>query len=275
MRILYLTRQDIKGNLALNHFLHQISLAEHQVAVILSDKIFAEETVVKDLVHYEFLEFHLPATYFQALEAFAPRGIDDQPNYTFRQIAQRFEIPVQLHGNINVPETVQWIQAWQPDLMISCRYSHIMKRAVLVIPTIGALNVHPGELPEYRGLLAPYHGLKNRAAQLGVTVHWIDEGVDTGDILEIGYLPYDPRISVLDYYIALYLRGIDGILALLPQLVRGEKPVGRPQGPGNYYRYPTPAELAQFEQDGFKLYDLQTYLAHLAQYYTVKVNSAM
>nr|WP_281167233.1 formyltransferase family protein [Psychromonas ossibalaenae] len=51
------------------------------------------------------------------------------------------------------------------------------------LPKTGVLNIHPGWLPSYKGAMAYFWVLNNGSDRGGVTVHWIDEGLDTGEVL--------------------------------------------------------------------------------------------
>ena len=67
--------------------------------------------------------------------------------------------------------------------MISAYFSQILKTRALSIPKVGILNIHPGLLPEYKGAMAYFWAVNNGESQAGVTIHWMDEGIDTGPIL--------------------------------------------------------------------------------------------
>jgi len=69
----------------------------------------------------------------------------------------------------------------EPDVLVLAG-SRIIKPHILEIPKIGVLNAHPGLLPDYRGVDVVAWAVYNDAP-VGVTVHWVDPGVDTGDII--------------------------------------------------------------------------------------------
>jgi len=99
------------------------------------------------------------------------------------KIARERNIPVHRCNNINEAATIEFIQACEPDLLVSAYFSQILQPDVIQLPRLGVLNVHPGWLPTYRGAMSYFWVLHNRSDRGGVTVHWIDEGVDTGQIL--------------------------------------------------------------------------------------------
>lgn len=266
MRIVVCTRNDLQGNIALNNLLSDAFVARHQMMVILSDKFSVADQTIPELILYEFLNHDLPTTYFKAIESATNTTLPRQTYYTFQQLARRYHISVSLHGNVNTPETLAVLQAFQPDVILSCRYDHILKAQAIQIPRLGTLNIHPGTLPTYRGVLSPLQALLHGDQRLGVTVHWINAGIDTGNILNITYLERDAQKSVFDYYIALYQLGIQYILELLSRLEEGYLPTGIPQGEGCYYSYPTVEEFADLAAKGISLVNLPQYLRYLTAY---------
>src|SRR5207302_961380 len=68
-------------------------------------------------------------------------------------------------------------------LIVVANYSHILKHALISIPRLGCINVHASLLPAYRGPSPLYWVLANREKVTGVTIHYIDERIDSGDII--------------------------------------------------------------------------------------------
>jgi methionyl-tRNA formyltransferase len=84
-------------------------------------------------------------------------------------------------ADANAPECERLLKALAPDLLV-LGPSRILRPHILSIPRVGVLNSHPGLLPDYRGLdvipWAIYNG-----DPLGVTIHFVDPGIDTGDVV--------------------------------------------------------------------------------------------
>lgn len=76
-----------------------------------------------------------------------------------------------------------WIREKNPDLIVVYSMSHLLKKSVFSIPTYGTINLHPSLLPEYRGPNPIFWMYYNMEKFGGVTIHFIDEGEDTGDII--------------------------------------------------------------------------------------------
>lgn len=75
------------------------------------------------------------------------------------------------------------IASLRPDLYCVASFPHILDRSLLHIPRIGALNVHPSLLPRHRGPDPLFWTYFMDDATTGVTIHWMDEGIDSGDIV--------------------------------------------------------------------------------------------
>ena len=101
-----------------------------------------------------------------------------------RKIARLHNIPVFETRDINAPASIEFIGDCRPDILVSAYFSQILKAQVLQVAEHGVLNIHPGWLPSYRGAMAYFWVLHNGSDRGGVSVHWIDEGIDSGEILE-------------------------------------------------------------------------------------------
>lgn len=80
----------------------------------------------------------------------------------------------------------------QIDLLVSHSFMRIIPPSVLSAPKRGCINIHAALLPRHRGPSPTYWVLKNREKETGLTCHFMDEGIDTGDII------YQLKIPVLD-----------------------------------------------------------------------------
>lgn len=93
-------------------------------------------------------------------------------------------IPViQLISNINSEASVKEIQSYQPDLLISILGNQIFKEPIINLAPKGCLNLHTALLPKYRGLMPTFWVLKNNESHTGVSVFFVDKGIDSGPIV--------------------------------------------------------------------------------------------
>lgn len=77
----------------------------------------------------------------------------------------------------------KWVGALHPDLIVVFSMSQLLKESIFSIPKYGTINLHPALLPKYRGPNPDFWQYYNTDLTRGVTVHYIDKGEDTGDIL--------------------------------------------------------------------------------------------
>ena len=90
-------------------------------------------------------------------------------------------VPV-LHGKVfREAEGIAQLQALDLDYFLSVHSPYIIPQSVLDIPRVGALNLHPAFLPFNRGWHTPSWAILEQTPY-GATLHWVDEGTDTGDI---------------------------------------------------------------------------------------------
>jgi methionyl-tRNA formyltransferase len=88
-----------------------------------------------------------------------------------------------LNKHINHPESVQSIKKYDPDLLISILGNQIFKDPIIRLAPKGCLNLHTALLPKYRGLMPTFWVMKNDEEYTGVSVFFVDKGIDSGPIV--------------------------------------------------------------------------------------------
>lgn len=91
-------------------------------------------------------------------------------------------IPVIPVGNINSSQATEQLRQLDVDLGIVLG-TRILKRSTFSVPAMGSVNLHKGKVPEYRGQPVGFWEIYDQQSSAGVTVHFVNEGLDTGDIL--------------------------------------------------------------------------------------------
>ena len=112
----------------------------------------------------------------------AGRGLQVKAG-AIKQLALEQGMAVLQPARVRAPESIAQIAALEPDVLVVMAYGQILPQQLLDVPRLGALNLHASLLPKHRGA-APVHAavLAGDLAS-GVTVMWMDAGLDTGDIL--------------------------------------------------------------------------------------------
>lgn len=123
--------------------------------------------------------------------------------------------------NVKDAEFIEEVRRINPDLIVVNAFGQILPLALLEIPHLGSLNVHPSLLPKYRGA-APIHWALIRGEDVtGVTVMRMDEGMDTGDILMQEETPIGPEETFGELSERLSLMGASLLLRTLDTVVKG------------------------------------------------------
>jgi methionyl-tRNA formyltransferase len=133
-------------------------------------------------------------------------------------------IPVLQPARIKDRQAIEEIRALRPDVIVVMAYGQILPRDVLEIPEIGCLNLHASLLPRWRGAAPIQAAIAAGDREIGITVMYMDEGLDTGDILlqrTIDILPADTGGALHDR-----LAGVapETLLESLNLLAKGKAP---------------------------------------------------
>lgn len=92
-------------------------------------------------------------------------------------------IPVLQPKRVRDPEFVEQLRELKPDIMVVVAFGQILTKEVLEVPKYGCINVHASLLPMYRGAAPIQYVILNGEKETGVTTMFMDEGLDTGDML--------------------------------------------------------------------------------------------
>ena len=98
-----------------------------------------------------------------------------------KNLALKYHIPV--FQPVRIKEDYETIKQYQPDLIVTCAYGQIVPKEVLDIPKLGCINVHASLLPKYRGGAPIHHAIMNGDSKTGITIMYMDIGMDTGDMI--------------------------------------------------------------------------------------------
>ena len=108
----------------------------------------------------------------------------DTNDNTLKDFATRYNVDYLFPVNINSNEFIEISKSYNADLFVSMSFNQIFKTPILNVPKLGVINCHAGKLPFYRGRNILNWALINDEKEFGITVHYIDEGIDTGDIIK-------------------------------------------------------------------------------------------
>jgi methionyl-tRNA formyltransferase len=108
----------------------------------------------------------------------------DTNDNTLEDFSIKHKIDYLFPIKINSLEFIETVKSYNVDLLVSMSFNQIFKAQILNIPKLGVINCHAGKLPFYRGRNILNWALINDEKEFGITVHYVDEGIDTGDIIK-------------------------------------------------------------------------------------------
>ncbi len=107
----------------------------------------------------------------------------DTQDDTLKKFAQRYNIDYLKFKNINAVEAIEKLRKYKCDLFVSMSFNQIFRKQIINLCQYKIINCHAGKLPYYRGRNVLNWVLINDEKEFGITVHYVDEGIDTGDII--------------------------------------------------------------------------------------------
>lgn len=159
-----------------------------------------------------------------------------------------------LEKHINHQESIEKINTFNPDLLISILGNQIFKKTLINLAPKGCLNLHTALLPKYRGLMPTFWVLKNNEKFTGVSVFQVDEGIDSGPIVVQEKLEIGDR-SQEELIIYTKKIGMESI-AKAVDLIENDEVVfiNNDASHKTYYSFPTKEDVKIFLKIGKRFY---------------------
>ena len=181
------------------------------------------------------------------------RGMKLQPSPVSRKAAE-YGIPV--YKPAKKKEIHAVIQELKPDIAITCAYGRIILEETLAIAKQGFLNVHFSLLPKYRGAAPVQRALMEGEKESGVTIFWLDKGMDTGDILMSKPLPVEISDDAETLFAKMTALGTQMLAKTLAICAAGNAPRIPQQGEPSYAAMISPEEaLFDFNAAAREIHD--------------------
>lgn len=148
-----------------------------------------------------------------------------EPGESIKDVAFRHYLPLyQPPVNINDPRFLDVLRALEPDVFISMYFGRLFSPDLLAVPKVGCINMHPSLLPKYRGQGPTTWPLYNGDTETGQTVHWLDAGIDSGDIIAQRAIPIEPDDTSRTLGRKLETLGVDLFVETWPLISAGKAP---------------------------------------------------
>jgi methionyl-tRNA formyltransferase len=167
--------------------------------------------------------------------------------YSLRAAFHRYHIPHLYEEDVNSKRNIKRLKDWNTDLLISISCPQIFKKELLELPRKGCLNLHGSLLPEYRGVMPSFWMLANNDKQAGMTLFFVNEKIDAGDVLIQKEFPIQLD-DTLDSFIRRSKRiGAQMVIDGIERINTGKfevKPLDMSKG--KYYGWPKKEDVKRF-----------------------------
>ena len=147
-----------------------------------------------------------------------------------KALALELGIPVIQPEKLRLPEAMEQLRLWAPELIVVAAFGQILRKEVLELPPYGCINVHASLLPRWRGAAPINAAILHGDEETGVTIMKMDVGLDTGPMLSKRSIPLTREDTAGSVFEKLSQLGADLLLEILPDYLSGKlKPTPQPE----------------------------------------------
>jgi methionyl-tRNA formyltransferase len=174
-------------------------------------------------------------------------GVNDAGMRVYEWLCDRESVFV--NSLVTTKDQLQLVEKIEPDYIVSCGYRHTVPESVLTIPTEGCLNLHPAYLPYNRGANPNVWSIVD-GTPAGVTLHYMDDSIDTGDIIAQRRIETDFSDTGKTLYERLEDAQVELFRDTWPNIVAGEiEPTSQDSDAGTYHRTDDFETLCRLDPD--------------------------
>jgi len=141
-----------------------------------------------------------------------------------KKIAQKMNLSVFQPLNVNSNDSLEYFKNINPDLIIVVAYGQKLSKKLLDLPKYGCINLHASLLPKYRGSSPIHMAIINGDDVSGVTTMFMNEGLDTGDIIYQKKLKIKDEYTVGEFHDKLANIGANLLLETTKNIINGVAP---------------------------------------------------
>ena len=151
-----------------------------------------------------------------------PKGRGGKMQYTpVKEKALELGLDVYQPQRVKETEFIEKLKEMNPDAIVVIAFGQILPKAILDMPKYGCINVHASLLPKYRGAAPIQWSVIDGEKETGVTTMYMNEGLDTGDIIDKVVVPIDKKETGGSLFDKLAIGGGKLILKTLIELENG------------------------------------------------------
>ncbi len=184
---------------------------------------------------------------------YTPFGSINNRFVSYKRVAKKEGVRLATIDDVNSKAFTQKLKKFKPDIIVSVLFSQILKENILKIPKKGTINIHPAFLPNYKGISPIFWSLVNKEKYSGVSIHYINQGIDTGPIIKRKKI----KISAKDTEDSLYWKcanaGSKMLIDSIKEIDRSKLKLIKNEK-GSYFSFPTTVAVSKYRKLGRRFY---------------------
>ena len=143
-------------------------------------------------------------------------------NTPIYEVAEKHNIKIFTPATFKNGKNLDELKELKPDVIVVVAYGLILPKELLDIPTYGCINLHPSLLPRYRGCAPMERCLLSGDKESGICIMKVDEGLDSGDIIDIYKCDIDKNMDIQELKEKFSIIGANMMLKTIEKLEKGE-----------------------------------------------------
>ncbi|KAE8155352.1 hypothetical protein BDV25DRAFT_135100 [Aspergillus avenaceus] len=251
---------DLFSHLMASQLVPQLLAAGHMPFIFLPEHKGGRKVPPFELRELGFLERELLQKH--VIPYFKDQHPEGASHMTVAQMTSAYGILVQEVPNVNSASFINCLREYHIDMGLSLRCYQRFKSDIIryLSGPRRLLNLHPGILPAYRGVMTTIRAMGDRETHFGYTLHNVDEDFDSGDVVDIRKHPIDYSKSMLHFMNDVYGIGVEMVADAIDHIARGKDLPRLPQNAedSRYYSFPTKEDFEQYRRDGVRLVDAES-----------------
>ena len=174
--------------------------------------------------------------------------------FSIKRVCQTHSMPYSYCDNVNAADFLDHCRELNIDLIASVSPTQIFKENLINLPKYGCINIHTATLPKYRGLYPTYWAMACGEKTVGISVHYIEKGIDTGRIILQDEVAIPSGTTLDNMLTKTKLKGAELLVESIKKIDSNTAEPFYAEGKGTYFSFPTPESYKKFSHFGYKLW---------------------
>ena len=172
--------------------------------------------------------------------------------YSLTRVAKKNKTYLLRTSSLKDDNVKKALRSFSADVIVSVASTRIFDKEILSIPRLACINVHAGKLPKYRGVNPSFWALLNGEKESAITVHYMNESIDDGEIIQQDIFNISGITSLHKVYMKLLEIAPRTLVTSLIAIDKGTVKTKKNPSSSSYFSYPKKEDGRRFRSLGLK-----------------------